>query len=192
MCKKAGTLRMVNIRFIVGVGVIVFLALVGGCASDVTGGRPQTQLSSISGTMRAFAASETRVVASITNALGDYNYRGMILSEATEVKDLLPNASLEHGFVLRTIHEPIAQIALDGNRGQLVPYIAYFHISVAPNTNDLTSVTVRTIFSEVIDGEETPNFHGGTANHYRKIPAVRGEEENVLTVIGVELARMSK
>ena len=54
---------------------------------------------------------------------------------------------------------------------------------------DRTKVTVRTISSEVIDGKEIFNVHGGTANHYRTVPPVRQEEENVLMAILEELAK---
>jgi hypothetical protein len=180
---------MVIKQFTAGAVISIAFALICGCASGVTGGKPQLELSNKSGTIRAFATNEPRVIECITNALGDFRYRGMQLCEASEASSLLPNSSLENGFVLRTIHEPIARVPLDKNGNQWVPYIAYFHISVVPVSNDLTRVTVRTILSEVIDGKEPFNFHGGTANHYRKVPAVREEEENVLDAIGARLTR---
>ncbi len=69
-----------------------------------------------------------------------------------------------------------------------LPYRAYFYIGLTSTGTNATMVTVRTIQAEVIDGKE-PGVHEGWAMHFRKIPPVRQEEENILEAITAELRR---
>ena len=110
------------------------------------------------------------------------------LSPSPSDFDLVPGWHSTNGFVLYTFHESFTKVPMRRSGGKSLPYIAYFHIDLTPLATNQTKVTVRTILSEVIDGRETLNLHGGEANHYRKVPPVRQEEERVVTAIAEALS----
>lgn len=172
---------------IIAVIISVLLGCVAGCATGAVGGKPQGPLSNHERTSRIFTTPAGQIDMAISNAFADFQYRGMVLERASENLDILPDSRSVDGFVLRTIHEPIAKVSLDRGGTTWVPYIAYFNIATTPISDSQTKVTIYTFFSEVIDGQETFNFHGGTANHYRTVPPVRQEEESVLSAISNQL-----
>lgn len=173
---------------IIGVLILSAPVIITGCATGVMGGKPQLPLSDRNGTTRIFAAPESQVISAITNAFANFSYRGMVLREDEDLVNQQVGSTKRH-FLLWAKHEPVAKVPLDKAWTKWVPYIADFRITVAASSHDLTCVVVQTVLAEVIDGKETFNLHGGTANHYRKVPAVREEEKNILVAIGVELPR---
>src|SRR6478752_7437036 len=155
-------------RQIIGTVAMMGLLLMVGCATGVVGGKPQLPLSDKRGSARVFVATPNRVIAAITNALGRYEYRGMVL----RVNDGAPapqRIKIEHGFALWAKHEPIAKVPLDQAQTIWVPYIADFQITLKELPDGKTQVTVQTICAEVIDGHE-PGIHVDRANHYRNVP----------------------
>jgi len=180
---------MGNRRVIVVTSAIV-IGVVAGCTSALVGGRPQLPLSNKNGSSRIFAATSSQMVSAITNAFADLRYRQMFLIQAADF-DLVQGWHSTNGFVLEPVGVPasITNVPLDRLGKQRVPYVAYFHVEITVLDTDQTKVTVRTISSEVIDGKEIFSVHGGTANHYRTVPPVRQEEENVLMAILEELAK---
>jgi hypothetical protein len=168
------------------------LALAAGCA--IFGGQPTLARAGKTGTSRVFPASAAETTAAITNAFANHRYRGMSLYNAAGQDYLVPGWHPSNGFAL----EPA--LSVDGSITNLpagmlmkksVPYVAYFHIVTTPLGTDATSVTVRTILAEVIDGKE-PGVHGGWANHYRKVHPMRQEEENVLAAVAEQLSTQTK
>lgn len=79
-----------------------------------------------------------------------------------------------------------AQFCLGRVDGPRVPYAACFHITTVSAGTNQTKVVVRTIVSEVVDGKE-PGVHAQWAFHYRKVPPVRQEEENVIAALSGKL-----
>ena len=152
-------------------------------------GKPQLPLSGKSGTAHFFTANEFEVIAAITNTFPDLRYRQMFLKQADDF-DLIQGWHSTNGFVLEPFGVPpsITNVPLDHVGNRKVPYVAYFHFEISPLGTSRTKVTVRTISSGVIDGKEI-SVHGGWANHYRKVPPIRQEEENLLLAIAEELSR---
>ncbi len=122
----------------------------------------------------------------LTNVFELMKYHGMLFLKITnsDWDYLVPNWHPTNGYILYP-SSPIASIPLD--TGIIVPYFGIFYVD-PQSSNDMkqTTVTVRTLRAEVIDGTET-GVHGGVANHTRKIAPVRQEEENVLEAIAKEL-----
>jgi hypothetical protein len=145
------------------------------------------------GTERVFPANQDEIVDAITNAFADSRYRQMILEPASDVPGLVPGFKEKTGFVLESMSATgsITNIPLTSPGTTPVPYVAYFYIRTTQLGTNKSGVTVRTIRSEVIDGQE-PGVHGGWANHYRKVPPVRQEEENVLAMITSALQKTQK
>ena len=175
--------------------IAVSSALAGfalGCVTDVTGGKPRLPLAENPGNERIFVANEIETSVAITSAFGNFRYRDTMLYEAakSDWDYLVRGWHPTNGFVLAPLLSAsgsITNISIDRAGKKRVPYVGYFHILVAPVTTNRTIVTVRTVRSEVIDGRE-PSVHGGWANHYRKVPPIRQEEENVLLAIAEELS----
>ena len=170
----------------------VVVGFVSGCVTDLAGGKPRVPLSDKNGSERIFSANEIETAAAITNALGNFRYRDLMLYEAAKsdwayiVRGWHPT----NGFVLAPILNAsgsITNVPIDRAGKKRVPYVGYFHILVAPVATNQTVVTVRTVLSEVIDGKEI-SVHGGWANHYRKVPPIRQEEQDVLLAIAEELS----
>ena len=130
----------------------------------------------------------------ITNAFDEFRYRGMNFDEALGRDYLLAGWHPTNGFILMPFSADgsITNVSIGRNNKRWVPYVAYFHIVPESTATNETRVTVRTILSQVIDGTELFNVHGGIANHYRRVPPVRQEEENVLSVIEQKLRRDGK
>lgn len=169
--------------------VILSTAIIGfvtGCSTGVIGGKPQLPLSDKGGTTRLFEATQDQAVSAITNAFAGFSYRGMVLREGAGSERVLPGGDTRNCFVLWAKHEPIAKVPLDCAETKWVPYIADFLIVVTPLDSNQTQIAVRTISSEIIDGKEA-GIHTEWANHYRKVPPVRPEEENVLDAISNEM-----
>ena len=168
---------------------LVVLGFVMGCASGVIGGKPKVQLSDKNGTTRIFEVNELKAIAAISNAFGDYRYKYMTLYEAAKWPDIIPGHTVTEGFVLCSYElGGIAKVPLDRARTKWVPYFADFHITVKSFGRNQTKVTVRSIRPLVIDGKEI-GLHFGPAVHYRNVPPVRQEEENILLAIAEELSR---
>jgi len=165
--------------------IILAFAVFGlavGCATGVIGGKPQLPLSDKRGTARIVAAAKTQTILAITNAFAEFSYRGMALHIGVESEETLPSIKAMNSFELRAMHEPIAKVPLDIARTKWVPYIADFQITLKPLNSNQTKIIVQTLYSEVLDGKE-PGVHTEWANHYRSVPPVRQEEENVLAAI---------
>ena len=164
-----------------------FVGLAVGCACAAIGGKPALPPSDKSGTARIFDASEAETIAAITNAFADLRYRGMKLDNAVGRQYLAPRWHPTNGFVLFPLMaSSITNVPLGRVDGPRVPYAACFHIITVPAGTNLTKVVVRTIVSEVIDGKE-PGVHAQWAFHYRKVPPVRQEEENVIAALSGKL-----
>ena len=179
-------------RVLIAVGsAVVGFAL--GCVTDVTGGKPRLPLSEKTGNERIFVANEIETSVAITSAFENFRYRDMMLYEAakSDWDYLVRGWHPTNGFVLAPLLSAsgsITNIPIDPAGNKRVPYVGYFHILVAPVATNRTMVSVRTVLSEVIDGREL-SVHGGWANHYRKVPPIRQDEENVLLAIAEELSR---
>ena len=177
-------------------GIIASMALglsaVAGCST--LGDNPSLPLADKKGTARFFVSNEAETIAAITNAFANYRYRGMSLYDAIGQDYLALDWHPTNGFVLEPVvivSGSITNIAVGTLIKRRLPYIAYFHIVAVPNDTNGTTVTVRTVLAEVIDGRE-PGIHGGWANHHRKVPPIRQEEENVLAAIAKELSSIKK
>ena len=175
-----------RLQFILGILQVSFVA---GCSRGVHGGAPALPLSGTNGTTQVFFAPEVVVITGVSNAfdIGNSNpmgYRGMHLYTAAEEAYL----GATNGFVLFPLIGPIASVPLQGQTQVSVPYTACFNITTKALDSSNTTVTVRTIYAKVIDGEEV-GVHGGWANHERDVPPVKDEEENVLNAISNALVR---
>ncbi len=160
-----------------------------GCVVGGAGGGPDLPPSSGSGTVRLFEATVDQTLTAITNAFSGHQYRNMILYPAASSGADFSSNRLAYCFTLEptlSVDGAITTIPVRGARSTTLPYVAYFSICCAATGNDHSKVTVRTTRSEVIDGKE-PGLHGGWANHYRKVPPVQREEDNVLGAIGAAL-----
>lgn len=166
-------------------GVAVWLTT--GCAAGVVGGKPRLPLSGKGGSHRVLQASAPATISAITNAFANFQYRGMALYDAGRWRDVLPRQPTS-GFLLCPLDlNGITNIPVGHASATYVPYVPYFHIYATPVGENQTKVTVSTIRAEVIDGHQF-GWHGGRAIHYRKVPPVRQEEENVLAAIAQQLA----
>ena len=168
------------------------VAMLSGCTKGVHGGAPALPLSTTNGTTVVFSDSEKTVLTAISNVFAFNNtnmmgYRGMMLSDASGEPG--PTGQYTNGFVLTPVEGPVALIPLTGGRPKLVPYSAYFNIVTKSLDNTTTAVTVRTFSSEVMDGKESP-IQGGWVNHYRDVPPVKAEEENILSAISNALVAL--
>jgi hypothetical protein len=146
-------------------------------------------LSSSNGITQVFPSSEGSVVEAISNAFNWVGYRGMHLSSAVEAPAYFRAQDSTNGFVLFPFNGPIATVPLRGHPPTVVPYKAIFNITMKAE-GARTSVSVRTVFPRVIDGEET-GIHGGWAKHGRDVPPVQREEQNVLDAISNALAAVN-
>ena len=170
---------------VIGAAVVLYAT---GCATGVIGGKPSLASSDKNGTSFVAMATEGQTIEAITNAFSEFVYREMALYKASDEAYLVPGWHPTNGFVLSplSVLGNIANVPLDRNGKNWVPYVAYFYIVATPMATNQTTVTVRTIIAEVIDGTEF-GWHGGTALHHRKVPPIRREEENVLARIETEL-----
>jgi len=162
-----------------------------GCSKGVHGGDPALPLSTTNGTTVVFPAQESVVLTAISKAFAtsDDNpmgYRGMMLSDASSYPG--PNGLYSNGLALAPVDGSITNMPLAGGTPKSVPYTACFNITTKSLDNTKTAVTVRTFLSKVIDGKESP-IQGGWVNHYRDVPPVKAEEENVLNAISNALAK---
>src|SRR5437773_731954 len=62
----------------------VVVGFVSGCVTDLAGGKPRVPLSDKNGSERIFSANEIETAAAITNALGNFRYRDLMLYEAAK------------------------------------------------------------------------------------------------------------
>jgi hypothetical protein len=167
--------------------------VIPGCTRGVNGGNPAVALANTNGTTVIFSTSEESVLSAITNAferseINPMGYRGMNLESVTEA-DIISASLKTNNLVLFPLIGPIATVPIRGRIEKWVPYTACFNITVSYVDTSLTRVTVRTVFSYVIDGREL-GVHGGWANHSRAVPGIQQEEDSVLVSISNALARV--
>jgi hypothetical protein len=167
-------------------GIAWFIA---SCTQGVVGGNPCLPLSDKNGSTRTLTAPEAEVELAAAGAFANARYRDMDLESSANETGVVPGWKETNGYVLIWLGPSagITNVPLDRAGKISVPYVAYFHIDFSPVTTNVTKVTVRTIRSEVIDGTEVLNIHGGNAFHFRKVPPVRQEEESVLAAIAEQL-----
>ena len=117
----------------------------------------------------------------------------MAFSKASDYGYIAKHWHSTNGFVLGPIvdiYSPIpavATVAVGGVLGKReLCYYTYFYIMTRPLGTNQTELVVRSFGSEVLDGRE-PGIHGGWAGHWRRVPPVRREEENVLAEISARL-----
>lgn len=183
-----------HLQLHLGALVACSVVMLCGCSKGVHGGDPALPLSDTKGTTGIFHAPEILVRAAISNAFAapDDNpmgYRGMDLRPAAE-SFIGTNWHVTNGFVLFPLAGPIARVPLRGRPVPPVPYKACFNITTRAEDTSTTTVSVRTVFAKVIDGEEL-GVHGGWANHERDVPPVRLEEQNVVSAISNALASLT-
>ena len=162
--------------------VLAIAGFIFGCSKQSS----KLPVSDQNGTERIFATNQIETSLGIVRAFKDHRYCGMILKEAANFLSAPADWRETNGLVLFSFHEPISLVPLKSGGSKKVPYIASFHIVVAPIGTNKTKVTVRTISSEIIGGKEI-NIHGGWANRYQEVSPIRSEEENVLKAISEEL-----
>ena len=150
----------------IAIGIVGVASIVVSCMSLSRATGPTA------GTVRNFGASGAEVSLAIVNTFTNGHYRDMLLSAAVGSGDLVRGWHPTNGFLLQP--------------GTGSPYQGYFHIVAAPVATNQTQVTVQTILAEALAGKE-PGVHGGWAFHFRKIPPVPQEEEDVLAAIAAEL-----
>ena len=181
-------IKLMKHWFLVVIGAVT-LGFLSSCTRGVTGGNPKLPLSNTNGTTRVLEGSELALATAITNAFKDLRYREMYLVEDTLVRQEVGHRFSEtNGFVLMPFSGDGSIGTIPLATGKTVRYCADFYITTKPASSNQTIVTVHTARAGVLDGQET-GIHGGLANHYRDIPPVRREEENVLTAIAEELKR---
>ena len=156
-----------------------------GCTQEVVGGNPTGRLSDQNGTSRIFDGDSFHVTTAITNAFDSDRYREMALIYTGGLDYQIHGRKFQGGYSLTSMSTSgtITNVALDN--GQVAPYRASFYVETTPAGTNHTKVTVYTIGSRVLDGQE-PGVHGGWANHYRDIPPLRQEEENILAQIAAQ------
>ena len=177
--------------------IAVVSELTSSCSRNMTDGNPNLPLSNSNGVAQTFDVSPLVALTAITNAFSDNRYRGMRLEDARDAAYLVPGWHPKDGFVL----SPFLGLNYDKNplasnggaitniplgSGKVTPYFPYFYITISQLESNKINVSVRTVLAQIIDGRET-GVHGGWANHYRSVPPVRQEEENILTVISNQL-----
>ena len=183
--------RMSKVITRTALGLCFFVvALAAAWSAGLLAGWPALPLAGKSGSERVFAVGEGQAVAAITNAFHGLQYHQMMLTEAVGEDFLAEGWHPTNGFLLLPTLEPTAGIPTKGLLGRRqLPYLAWFHITTAPIGQSQTTVSVRTVLAEVVDGVGLG--HAGTTGGTVKVSPVRREEERVLAVISDQIAKGS-
>jgi hypothetical protein len=159
---------------------------------NVEGGDPAVPLSDANGTRRVFHATALQLGEAITNAFSGARYPGLMLFTANQFNLFSPKTKITNGLILTSrsslnlgVHGAFTTVLLSS--GKEVPYKADLQILWGSADRGQTTVTVRTLSAEVIDGQQADSA-GHWSEHYRNVPPVRCAEENVLTAIAKQLS----
>ena len=165
-----------------GLGLIGLLVAWG---TGAFAGKPILPLSNRDGTERVFPVSRDKAIAAITNAFAHFRYRQMMLTEAVGSDYLAAGWHPTDGFLLCPGSAPIATVRTKGVMGKrLLPYEAYFHITLTSVETNQTKISARTVLARVFDGITLTR--SGTGPRPVGVPPIRSEEENVLGAIAAE------
>jgi hypothetical protein len=154
----------VNILFVAAV-----LALIGCSKGSLGSG---TRASSRE-TSETFATSKAVIERAIESALGDRQFYGLYLREASQAPDIVGLNKFKRGFVMYS-SSPLGSIRIGDEQ---FPYIGYYHIDLQDQAEG-TKVVVHTVYAEIISGTGF-GWHG-RANRYKKVAPVKKFEEDLL------------